>query len=414
MLSDPATRPAATLAVDGLVPREVIRPTEPAALAAAVAAAHQDGLAVVPWGGGAHMGLGNRPARYDLAIELGGLDRVRDHAPADLTLTVEAGATLAAVQRSLAPHGQFLPLDAEDPATATIGGLLAAGVAGPQRAGYGTARDRVLWTEVVAADGAIVRGGAKVVKSVAGYDLPKLHLGALGALGVIVAACFKLQPRPAAATLVLIAAASPDAFGPLLAAIAAAHLAPSVATIVHGDPAWGQPFARGPWVLALGADGPHAAVAWQTEQFQALARARGADAASTLDGEAQAEARQALMTHRGAGEVRLRLVVLPDRLPALLAWLAATRVPPVAVHAEALNGVVHVAWREVAGATSWREAAAIATELGGHWILEACPALWKAQLDIWGPPRPDRALMARLKHTLDPAGTLCPGRSIGG
>ena len=413
-MSEPGTRLATTLAVDGLLPREVARPADLAALGRAVAEAHGAGQAIIAWGGGTHMGLGNRPTRYDLAIELGALDRVRDHAPEDLTLTVEAGATLAAVTRTLAPHGQFLPLEAEDPATATIGGLLAAGVAGPGRLGYGTARDRLLWTEVVAPDGTVVRAGAKVVKNVAGYDLPKLHLGALGALGVIAAACFKLQPRPASAATVLAAAEDPAPLCELLAAVEAARLEPCLATLVQGDPAWGDPFARGPWVLALGADGPEAATAWQVDRFLALARAHGAAEVTAFTGEASAATRQALMAHRGAGEVRLRLVVLPDRVPALASWLAEVPARPLAAHAEAANGVVRVAWTEAVGAGAWRDAAAIGVALGGHWLLEACPAAWKAQLDVWGPPRPDRTLMARLKRTLDPAGTLAPGRSIGG
>lgn len=400
--------------VDGLVPGEVLRPVDAAGVAGAIASVHAAGQAVIPWGGGTHMALGNRPARYDVAVCMAGLDRIREHAPADLTMTVEAGATLAAVQRELAPHGQFLPLEAEDPARATIGGLLAANVAGPMRLGHGTARDRLLWTEVVLPDGTLTAAGAKVVKSVAGYELPKLHLGALGGLGLITAACFKVQPLAATSRTLVFGFEDPVGASALASAILEARVAPVLCTIVHGLGSWGPPFSRAPWNLAVGADGSDAATTWQVERLQALGRAAGANAPALLEGPDSAVARQALMTHRGEGPLRLRAVVPPAMVSSLPDWLDFDMLPPLSVHVEAGNGVVRVAYASL-DPEAWRLLADLAHGIGGHWVLEACPTSWKYDgLDIWGPPRPDRALMQRVKQGLDPAGTLSPGRGIGG
>src|SRR5690606_5541094 len=95
-------------------------------------------------------------------------------------------------------HGQFLPLDPPLAPETTIGGLLATGAGGPLRTGFGHLRDRLLGMRVARADGTIIRSGGRVVKNVAGYDLGRLHTGALGTLGVILEATFKVQPLPAA------------------------------------------------------------------------------------------------------------------------------------------------------------------------------------------------------------------------
>ncbi|MCH8949306.1 MAG: FAD-binding oxidoreductase, partial [Chloroflexi bacterium] len=181
--------------MDGLTPRYVATPSSVEQLAAALAAANEAGVAVIPWGGGCHMALGNVPSRYDVALRTTKLDRVIEYEPADLTVTVEAGMTFERLAAILAEHGQFLPIDA--PGEATIGGALAAAAGGPSQHAYGLARDWLLGCRIAQADGVLVRGGGRVVKNVAGYDLPRLLVGSLGTLGVIVEATFKLTPLPA-------------------------------------------------------------------------------------------------------------------------------------------------------------------------------------------------------------------------
>src|SRR5215813_5806138 len=109
--------------------------------------------------------------------------------------TPEAGMTLGALQDALGQRGQWVSLDPPHARQGTLGGILASNASGPRRHLYGTARDLLIGLTMVLADGSIVRGGGKVVKNVAGYDLPKLAIGSFGTLGVIVEATFKLRPR---------------------------------------------------------------------------------------------------------------------------------------------------------------------------------------------------------------------------
>ena len=150
-------------------------------------------------GGGTELGFGNPPARVDTLVRTERLKRVVEYAPSDMVVTVEAGLTLAALQRALLPQRQRLALDAPLPERATIGGLLATGSFGPRRARYGRLRDLIVGISIVRADGEQVRGGGKVVKNVAGFDLPKLMVGSFGTLGMIVTATFRLHPLPESA-----------------------------------------------------------------------------------------------------------------------------------------------------------------------------------------------------------------------
>jgi glycolate oxidase FAD binding subunit len=192
-------------AVDGVIPAWVVRPGSVAEVQACVRVAAADGAAVVASGLGAHLDVGARPRRLDVLVRLDRLARVVDHEAADMTVTVEAGCPLATLAATLAAAGQWLPLDPPRPEATTVGGLLAANLSGPLRAAEGTARDLLIGIRTVGADGALVAGGGRVVKNVAGYDLPKLHVGALGTLAVVVEATFKVRPRPEREEAVVIA-----------------------------------------------------------------------------------------------------------------------------------------------------------------------------------------------------------------
>src|SRR5581483_4969107 len=213
------------LAVDGVLPGYVGAPASVEELSQVVAQANQDGLGVIPRGGGTRMGLGFPPAAADILVQTTGLNRVIDYEPADLTLTIQAGATLAEVQRLLRPEGQFLALDPPCPERATLGGVIASNASGPLRLAYGSARDLVIGTRVVNADGVATRAGGRVVKNVAGYDLNKLYIGSLGTVGVVVELSFKLWPLPPAQAT-LLAAFDAQALRAALTALLRTPLAP--------------------------------------------------------------------------------------------------------------------------------------------------------------------------------------------
>ncbi len=155
--------------------------------------ANERGLSVVPTGGGTKVGWGN-PVAPEIFLSLARMNAVREHAWQDLTCTVEAGCTWAAMQAALADHGQTVALDPLWPDHATVGGVVATNDSGALRLRYGGLRDLIIGMTIVLADGTIAKTGGKVVKNVAGYDLHKLMTGSFGTLGVITEVNFRLHP----------------------------------------------------------------------------------------------------------------------------------------------------------------------------------------------------------------------------
>ncbi len=196
--------------IDGLAPGRIIAPRTEEEVAAALAEARSASQAVIPTGGGTLLHVGEPPSRYDLGLATGELTGIVEYNPADLTMVVRSGTTLAELDAELARRGQFLPLDPPLPERATVGGSLAANASGPWRSAYGSARDMVIGMRMALPGGEIARSGGRVVKNVAGYDLAKLFIGSYGTLGVIVEAAFKLFPRPPATRMLFFECASTD------------------------------------------------------------------------------------------------------------------------------------------------------------------------------------------------------------
>jgi len=209
----------AAAAVDGLRPSWVVRPGSIDQLSGVLALAHDAALAVIPRGSGSALELGSPPARADIVVDLRGLDEVIEYNPADLTVTVQAGVSAGALAARLAPHRQWLALDPPGVAARTLGGIAATNASGPLRARYGTLRDLLLGVRFVQADGVVTWGGSKVVKSVSGYDVPKLMVGALGTLGVLAELTLRLHSRPDAESSWLVLLASPAKIGLALVAM---------------------------------------------------------------------------------------------------------------------------------------------------------------------------------------------------
>src|SRR5438132_1191951 len=249
-----------------------------------VRAAARAGASLVAQGLGAHLSVGAPPARLDVVLGLDRLARVIDHQAGDMTVTVEAGCTLAALAKTLATSGQWLPLDPPWPDATTIGGLIAANLSGPLPASQGRVRDLLLGIRVVGADGALVSGGGRVVKNVAGYDLPKLHVGALGTLGVIVEATFKVRPRPACEEAVVIAARSVEAAAETALGVMASEAAP-LWLEVGGPGALPEGPGDGAAVV-VGLAGIAEEVAHARARTLELAKARGLRAITVADGAA--------------------------------------------------------------------------------------------------------------------------------
>jgi FAD/FMN-containing dehydrogenase len=198
------------------------------------------------------------------ALDLTALNRVLQHTPEDMTVTVEPGLTLAGLQAALAQQGQWLPIDPPRSERVTISTLLADNLSGPRRFGFGTIRDHLIGLEVALADGRLVRSGGKVVKNVAGFDLLKLFVGARGTLGLIVETTFKLLPRPETEHFVRARCRSFEDCGRVIQAVLDSPVTPTVLDCHNLGAAPGEVF------VVLGFSGSHAEVDWQLAQAAPL------------------------------------------------------------------------------------------------------------------------------------------------
>ncbi len=219
------------------------------------------GKSVLPCGGGCWLHFREPLRPVDIVLGTAKLNRTVFYEPEELVVRVEAGVTLAELQRQLAGHGQEVPWDYPWPDQQTIGGLIAAGIAGPRRLGWGAPRDHVLGVTVVLPEGKIIRPGGRVVKNVAGYDLTRLLVGSRGTLGVIAEATLRVKPLAEDTWAASVAFASASELSAKLRAIFEAELFPSFLE-VQGK--WGK------YRLAAGFEGLREQVAAQRDTLLAL------------------------------------------------------------------------------------------------------------------------------------------------
>jgi glycolate oxidase FAD binding subunit len=393
-------------AVLGVRPRVAFEPGSLDEAAEAMRALARDGAAVVFIGGGTDLELGAPPARLDAVLHTRRLDRIREHAPSDQIVAVEAGMTVAALQRHLAPHGQRLALDPPHPERATVGGVLAANAFGPRRTRHGAVRDLVIGITLVRADGVVARGGGKVVKNVAGFDLPRLMCGSLGSLGLVAEVVFRLHPLPEASATVAVGGLASSEVLALTRATLDARLEPAaVAAVQEGD---------GRFRLAIRFEGFAPGVREQAERLLGLdargERLTGAD-------EAALWARHDAL--RAAGDVRAKAAFRPAALEEAvraLETVTATLGAGALVLYPTL-GIGFAGGRLVrADATRSAIVGARATLRPGNGslVVAAAPAALRAVVEAWGDPPPALEVMRRLKRELDPDGRLAPGRVVGG
>jgi glycolate oxidase FAD binding subunit len=403
-------------AIGGRRPEAVLAPDSIACAAAALRWAGRAGLGVAPLGGGTGRGQLAAPARPYVALLTRGLAGVVEHTAPDLTVVVRAGTTLAALGAELEASGQRLPVDVPAPDRATVGGLVAANRSGPLRLGHGTVRDYLLGIAVLDGDGNLVRAGGRVVKNVAGYDLMKLHAGARGTLGLIVEACFKVQPLPDEVACV-VGWTSPEGAERVRSGLRQARV-PAVALelVSPAEPSAarvGEPGCQ----LVVGLEGVTAEIEWQVEVAAQVLAAGGAGPVTNLRGAAASDLLRSLAEFGGpAGpeDLRLRAAVLPSRTPEL--WQALSAAAPSArLEASAGSGIIRLGWPDPhppgAPAAFVRDIRSLAAALGGHVIIDSLPEAWEGEADRFG-QEPD-PLTRGLKAALDPRGLYLPGAYFG-
>ena len=398
---------AASTTAPGATPQRTLRPRD-AADVAEIVATHP--RALEPLGGGALRDVGHDAEADVLALDaLAGLVA---YEPEELVLTALAGTPLATLERELAARAQRLAFEPPDfgallgaARPRTIGGVLAANLAGSRRVSAGAARDHFLGCEAVTGRGERFKGGGRVVKNVTGYDLPKLLAGSWGTLAVLTSVTVRVAPLPETErTLVVPSATAADAVTAMSAALGSPHDVSAAAFDAE----------RG-CLLRL-------------EGFAASVDARGAALLRTLregaerDGAAapgpDADVPRAEIALLGAGESRAlwseiggaaaltgwpvvwRISVPPSDAPRVLAALAPERY--------LLDWGGGLIWAAFSAADAARVRGALRE---GHATLFKAPREARAANAVFHPqPAALAAASRRVKHAFDPGGRLSPGR----
>jgi glycolate oxidase FAD binding subunit len=377
-------------AVDGVVPSRTLRPGTTDELAAVITAAGRAREAVVLWGGGTRIGVGDPPERYDIAVELTGLTGIVEHSPPDLVCTVRAGTTLAELASVLGASGQRWPVEAPHPERATVGGTIASAAAGPSRLRYQHPRDWIIGCSAVLGDGTITRAGGRVVKNATGYDLTRLYSGSYGTLVALADVTLKLMALPErTATLRATAVDLREALR-IASELRATHLPLDALAVVTGAAAQRVGDARTSVFIRI--SGPDAAVERVTNAVQ------------ERSGAAHFDAR--------AWDAIASLPATSDRV-ARAGWPAGHDLPFGLDLSSAViypgSGIAFVLSALDVDAFGRMRASLEAAD-GALVVERADPEFKRAVGGAWGRPRVPLAIARALKDRFDPDGVLAPGR----
>lgn len=359
-----------------------LEPTTIEAVQAAVVSAPQLHLR----GGGTKAALhSNQPAAT--LLDLRKLTGMLEYEPGEYTFTALAGTPLHEVATALAAHNQYLPFDPPFvDQGATLGGTVAAGLSGSGRYRYGGVRDFLIGARFVDGQGRLVRGGGKVVKNAAGFDLPKLMVGSLGGLGVLVELSFKVFPEPPHYSSLVVR------YGELPQALAALQRLADSRFDLYGLDLVIEPVA-GAFTYTLWAR--LGGLANVLPQRMAQLR-KVVDTGDLLVGEAEANAWRATRDFgwRPPGTALVKVALTPHKISVLEAALAQHPEP----RRYAAGG--NLAW------LAWRGPVAALDQLLTAQGLAGLTILGETAQPFLG-DRSGHAFINRLKQALDPASRFC-------
>jgi glycolate dehydrogenase FAD-binding subunit len=398
--------------IEDFRPQLLERPATVAELGGLIRRAAADNLGLYPFGGGTMLHLGLPPTRPGIAVDMTALNQVIDYPARDMTITVQAGITMAKLQEILDKENQLLPIDTPLADKATLGGAIAVNASGPRRYGYGTLRDYVIGISFMNDAGQEVKAGGRVVKNVAGYDMCKLHIGALGTLGIVTQVTLKVKPRAEMAAMLLSSDFGAHDLAPRLDVLHRTKTRPVAVDVVTARVTMGQDahFAADRlriWILFEDSVGD---VRWQGEQLQK-------ESNNAFEDTNDPDVINGLIAriNRPEALVHFRANLLSSALAEFL-QAAVALIPPPNLYAHAGNGIVYGHWNDD---FSMPHAVEMLTALGrlsvrhqGNLIVTRCPPAWKRELKVWGEPRGDLALMRAVKRELDPRDLFNPGRFL--
>jgi FAD/FMN-containing dehydrogenase len=449
---------AAQYAVDGVVPKAVAFPKDTRMVAALVQCASRGNLAMVPWGSGTKMAMGNPPKRVDLVLCMARMNHMLDVDTANLTITVEAGVKFRDVQARLATEedrcylpledlkteagefvcsdrshsGCFLPIDPPFSEKATIGGIVAANTTGPRRLLYGLPRDLLLGVRFVTPKGDIIGAGGKTVKNVSGYDLSKLMIGSLGSLGILCEMTLRLLPLPEKMETLLFSFDSfPDA-GAFAGAILGTKLLPAAVEMANKTAVetmvlrGALNLTPGAYVVMVALEAFAEAVARMREELLVMASHFKAKGHTLLQEEKHRLFWLTVGELQGSALLRApRLVGLQLNYP-LSVWktmfefaektLSQARLDHTML-CHAGNGLTLInllpapkGGDDQSLVKAVRALLAECLNAGGNLVVQRAPADLKKALPVWGEPGSDLPLMKRIRVELDPLEIMSPGR----
>jgi glycolate oxidase FAD binding subunit len=392
-----------TISIDQSAPMPVKQPATVADLGELIKQARAARQGVYPIGGRTTLDVGLPPLKPGIAIDTTALNQVIDYPARDMTITVQAGITIANIQAELAKEGQWLPVDTPEPEKATLGGAIALNQSGPHRYGYGTLRDYVIGISFLTDDGVEVKAGGRVVKNVAGYDLMKLQIGAVGTLGIVSQITLKVKPRSETSAAVVFGCAA-DSLGSILDQLHASKSRPVAVELLNPEArknlsALPTSSSDSVWTVAVGFEEKAATVQWQrTTLLDELKSAPVQDVTEVPDSSKLWAAIARLQT-RPESRFIGKASVLPSKLAGYLQELASKGTGTL-IHAHALNGIV------------WFHSP-VEINAGDNHTTRRCLPERKKSLPVWGKPTSDWELMRHIKKTLDPDNVFNPGRLFG-
>jgi len=439
---DGSSESCAKFAVDDVAPSAVARPTSPAEVVEIVRFSKSEKLALIPCGNGTKLGIGMPPARYDIALDMTGLNQIAYYDPGDLTLSVDAGMSLTQLAEALAQQKQLVPLAVPFFEECTVGGTIASNIGSSLRPVYGSARDFLLGAEFVNGAGTCTKSGGRVVKNVTGYDLHKLLIGSLGTLGAITRLNFRTFPLPEGYGHVVGTFSSVVSIVRFQAMVSKSLLAPSSFDILDPEaartvakfkdnrdsalPSW---FTPGEWHVCVGFEGAETILRRYSSELVQYAQKCGASNYHLLDESDDKALRSALrelvnlLSWSGPAATIFQINTLPGftpDVPALSGLAARFLIPsyifsnssgplyfalqPDDLNDKTIGSLAHIA----SGVFEY-----VAARNGSASIL-FCPTPLKHVVNTWGPARNDAVLMRRVKNAFDPENVFAQGRFVAG
>lgn len=387
-----------------------------------VAECNRAGRTVEIRGGNTLRGFGSPPQPADVVVTTTGLDLLVTHEYHDLTCSTQSGIRVANLLDLLAQRGQFVPIDVPLARAATAGGALASGWLGPRRHLYGRARDFVIGSQVLLADGTLANAGGMVVKNVSGYDMNKLYTGSLGTLGIITQLNFKTLPLPQRRRM-LVAKLPENTRARAAAQIAASPITPAAAVCVEGfrKAIDGEDGVDGRICMLL--EGSEGLVDRATRDLRSALGRAGVPETAILDAgatEAFGRILDASILNAGERSITYRALGLPgdavERATALRD-AANARELFTDVLVDLMNGDVFVRVSDRDARSFAEKIEACDDEvrrLSPRSVIAAGEAPIRASLNAWGEQPPAIAKMRALKKQFDPRGIFNRGRFVGG